>query len=70
MDKTAIIILSGDIGGTNTRLQLTEFSGKQEIKILARENYLNSEHADFLDIIELFLKKTSLSRSPPEVGEP
>lgn len=48
-------VLSGDIGGTSTRLQVTEFSASGEINILARENYHSSDSPDLTSLIVKFL---------------
>jgi len=50
-----MIVLSGDIGGTSTRLQLTDFSERNQSKVLAREHYANNQYASLIDIIKLFL---------------
>ncbi|MDF2690627.1 MAG: glucokinase [Gammaproteobacteria bacterium] len=50
-----MIVLSGDIGGTTTRLQLTECSNPLHLKTIAREKYANSSHLSFSDIIQKFL---------------
>ncbi len=50
-----IITLSGDIGGTKTRLQLTRFNGKDKPEVLAVEQYRNSEFSRFRDIVSTFV---------------
>jgi len=52
----SLVILTGDIGGTNTRLQLTQFSD-DNFDILAIEKYKNADFNDFKDIIVSFLAK-------------
>lgn len=53
-----MIVLSGDIGGTSTRLQLTQCNGPFALKMLAREKYANASHSSFSEIIEKFLNDT------------
>lgn len=48
------ITLSGDVGGTKTRLQLTQFTTNADPLILARTEYQNREFAQFVDIIADF----------------
>lgn len=50
-----MIVLAGDIGGTKTRLQLTDFSNGK--KIIGREKYFNAEHKSLVAIIQAFLQK-------------
>lgn len=51
-----MLVLSGDIGGTSTRLQLTEFNDAHS-KRLAREHYANHNHTSLNEIIAEFLAK-------------
>ncbi|MDO8954294.1 MAG: glucokinase [Gammaproteobacteria bacterium] len=51
-----MIVLSGDIGGTSTRLQLTQCNGHFDFKMLARERYANASHNSFSEIIQKFLR--------------
>lgn len=55
-----MIILSGDIGGTNTRLQLAEFSPTGEIKVIVRSQYLNKDFTSFIDIMAAFFEKAQV----------
>lgn len=50
-----MLILSGDVGGTKTRLQLTEFKDQQHFKVIAREQYLNQDYPSFTAIVTHFL---------------
>jgi glucokinase len=50
-----MLVLSGDIGGTNSRLQLTQFDAEKQFKVLARESFANREFEGFSLIIKLFL---------------
>lgn len=56
-ESPSIVVLSGDIGGTNARLRLTQLiDGKKTI--LAKESYKVAQYdKDTLRIIKLFLKK-------------
>ena len=54
--KEPLAILTGDIGGTNTRLQLTQFKAG-EFDVLAIEKYKNAEAKNFNDIIDSFFAK-------------
>lgn len=55
-NDNTIIALSGDVGGTKTRLQLTKFTADGTSEVLAVERYRNSEFGKFRDIISTFLK--------------
>jgi glucokinase len=55
-----MLILSGDIGGTNTRLQLTEYSKNNQFKLLHRQNFLNSNFKNFPEILEVFTQHSKL----------
>lgn len=50
-----MLILSGDIGGTNTRLQLTQFDPKKKPKIINDQSFKNVSFKRFEDIISTFL---------------
>ena len=50
-----MLILSGDIGGTNTRLQLAEFNGDQQTQVLAQHDYICNDYPSLNDIINGFL---------------
>jgi glucokinase len=51
-----MLILSGDVGGTMTRIQLTEFRSSDESKILKIARYKSSYYANLIEIIDLFLR--------------
>jgi glucokinase len=53
-----MIVLSGDIGGTNTRLQLTRCENPLHLQVIARETYANASHTSFSEIIQKFIKDT------------
>ena len=50
-------ILAGDIGGTNTRLQLIE-KNKQGLEYHARISYPSQEYEKLTDVVERFLEQT------------
>ncbi len=58
-----MLILSGDIGGTNTRLQLTEYSHhtNQKFKLLHRQNFLNSHFKNFPEILRAFIEHAHIA---------
>lgn len=51
-----MLILSGDIGGTHTRLQLTEFDAQSNRHLLHKQIYSCHKYRHLEDIIETFLK--------------
>ena len=55
-----MIVFSGDVGGTSTRMQFTEFTTANEIKIIANIHYNNTDYSDFLDIIDAFFTATKI----------
>ncbi len=61
-----MLVLSGDIGGTNSRLQLTEFQSSQDFQVKARGQFLNSQFEDFALIVRQFLKQHHLEQSAIE----
>lgn len=56
-----MLVLSGDVGGTKTRLQLTQFKDQQDFKVVSREKYFNQEFASFTDIVSAFLQQNNLA---------
>ena len=50
-----MIVLSGDIGGTNTRLQLTQFNKDDSWKALHHQSYPCQDYPSLHDIIKDFL---------------
>lgn len=56
-----IIALSGDVGGTKTRLQLTRFITGKKPEIIATELYRNSEFSRFRDIVTTFLNSQTVN---------
>lgn len=54
--KKPLLVLSGDVGGTKTRLQLTRFT-QENIHILAKDTYRNSEFSSFTEIAITFLRR-------------
>ncbi|WP_116964387.1 glucokinase [Fastidiosibacter lacustris] len=57
-----MIVLSGDVGGTNTRLQITEHQSKKA-KIIFAKKYLAAEFKSLSAIIEQFLAEATFDRS-------
>ncbi len=59
-----MLVLSGDIGGTNGRLQLTKFESETQFTILAHESFSNSEFEGFSSVVARFLlhNKVDLSQ--------
>lgn len=55
-----MIVLSGDIGGTHTRLQLTEFMATKGLIIIKSEKYDNDSYSSLLEIINTFLIDTNI----------
>ncbi|EKE00575.1 MAG: Glucokinase [uncultured bacterium] len=56
-----MIVLSGDIGGTHARMQLTEIASANKMKVVASAHYNNHDHSSFLDIIAVFLVETKVN---------
>lgn len=52
-----MLILSGDVGGTKTRLQLTDFADQKQFKVLAEQDFFNQQHETFAEIVRLFLQE-------------
>ena len=55
-----MFILSGDIGGTNSRLRLTNFKNFNDFEITVEANFQNQEYASFSDVVALFLKNNAI----------
>jgi len=55
-----MLVLSGDVGGTNTRLQLTEFDDDKTPKVIKKGRFKNNEYSDFIIIINDFLNSADL----------
>ncbi len=54
------ILLAGDVGGTNTRLLLTEYAGEVP-KVIFENDYASLEYAEFYDVLEKFLQESNYS---------
>lgn len=55
-----MVVLSGDVGGTTTRMQFTDFSSTSNtIAVIATKHYHNSDYSNFLDIVTSFFKETN-----------
>ena len=57
------LVLSGDIGGTNTRLQLTQFQSASDFNILTRESYPSGAYRSINEIIATFFKDSNTNAS-------
>lgn len=58
-----MIIFSGDIGGTHTRVQFAEVTKTDEMKVIASAHYDNKNFTDFLSIIDAFFAKTKVKQT-------
>lgn len=56
--KTMTLILAGDIGGTNTRLQLVEFLAG-DFKPVSEKVYASQEYPDLVPLVKQFLQESS-----------
>ena len=56
-----MLVISGDIGGTSTRMQFTEFTAANDMKIIANIHYSNNNYGSFADIITAFFQETKMS---------
>jgi len=52
-----IMILAGDIGGTNTRLALFEINSRKSLQIVANTHFQSADFANFIPILQTFLKQ-------------
>ena len=57
-----MIVFSGDVGGTSTRMQLAEFTADNPIKIIKTFRYNNGDYPSFAAIIDNFLASIDLDR--------
>lgn len=53
-----VIFLSGDIGGTNARLRLSQFENGEK-SVLANKTYKVAEHDNIAEVIRLFLSESN-----------
>ncbi len=56
-----MLILSGDVGGTSTRLRLTFFVNNKSFEVLAENSFFNHQYESFIAIIQLFLKTANMT---------
>jgi glucokinase len=56
-----MLILSGDVGGTKSRLQLTEFHSENSFERLASAEFLNHQFESFPIIVAGFLQKNKVA---------
>lgn len=61
-----MLVLSGDVGGTKTRLQITQFKNAQDFKVIGRDKYFNHEFKSFPEIIKTFLKQHQIEPASVE----
>ena len=57
-----MILLAADVGGTNTRLLLAEYSGKDRMT-LYEKNYPSHQYNNFYDVVTLFLEESNVKDS-------
>lgn len=57
-----MILLAGDVGGTNTRLLLAEYSG-DVLHVRFEKDYASLEYAGFYDVLEKFMQESHCSSS-------
>jgi glucokinase len=55
-----MLVLSGDIGGTNSRLQLTRYD-KSLVEVIKRDSFKNHDFKNFKAIVDHFLEACSVS---------
>lgn len=60
------MVLSGDIGGTNTRLQITTNNDIIKNKIIFQKKYLAVNYDSLSEIIKIFLKESHISKDKIE----
>ena len=63
-----LLVLSGDIGGTNSRLQLTRFIDDDFVTLAT--GIQNADFTDFTDIVKLFLQQQGIKRACFAVAGP
>ncbi|MCL5261218.1 MAG: glucokinase [Gammaproteobacteria bacterium] len=56
-----MMVLSGDIGGTSTRLLLAEFGDNDKLKVVKIGHYSNSDFASFYSIVDTFFTEANIS---------
>lgn len=61
-DNSKIIVLSGDIGGTNARLRLSQLSNQGRV-VLASQTYKVADYRNLIDIIKLFMSQSGYKSS-------
>jgi glucokinase len=58
-----MLVLSGDVGGTKTRLQITHFNDSKDFTVQARSQYFNHEFSSFTEIVKKFLDHNHIPTS-------
>lgn len=61
-----MVVLSGDVGGTSTRVQLTDFKDPFCINTIKIGHYANSDYSSFSSIIDTFFVGTNFDLSTIE----
>lgn len=56
-----MIVIAGDIGGTNSRFRLCECTNG-DIKALFSKTYKSAEHKEFIDLVKLFISDAKVNR--------
>ena len=58
----AVVVLSGDIGGTNSRLRLYKFKNGEKY-VLANKTYKVAEHDNIVEVVRIFLSESNYDAS-------
>lgn len=63
MGDLDMIVFSGDIGGTTTRMRFTEFTGSDKIRVIKNYRYHNSDYPSFDAVIDAFFAEANLNKN-------
>lgn len=58
-----MLVLASDIGGTTTRMQITDFTDEGKTQEVKQVYYNNSDYDNFTDILETFLSLINLNQT-------
>jgi glucokinase len=58
-----MLVLSGDIGGTNTRLQIAEIDAGNQLTVISREEFFSASSPNFISLLYQFIETTNISPS-------
>jgi glucokinase len=61
-----MLVLSGDVGGTKTRLQITRFTSQNEFEVIGRDKYFNQEFTSFPEVVRAFFTQHDITPSAIE----